>query len=317
MTAGTGDPVRAVHVIVTCTNRKTRPVPGRLRLASIRGGGPARRARAWITRLSHDSSPIFPAYDLYAGEHWQVACALPRSGRRNEQVRLWVCSAGYGLIPADAPIRPYAATFTAGSPDSVPGSAAGRTAWWQALGDWEGPCPGQPRSISALVAREPAAVYFLVLSDSYLRACHTDIAAACGLAADLDRVIGLSAGARNPGELSGIMVPADARLQACLGGTRQALNARIARRLLSHGIRSRAQATGNLAQLLAVQPAITRYERKKLTDQEVVALIAESLARSPGSSASRLLREFRDAGFACEQQRFAHLYRTYAKAPSR
>ena len=33
--------------------------------------------------------------------------------------RLWVCSAGYGLIPCRRPLHPYAATFASGSPDSV------------------------------------------------------------------------------------------------------------------------------------------------------------------------------------------------------
>jgi hypothetical protein len=94
-----------------------------------------------------------------------------------------------------------------------------------------------------------------------------------------------------------------------LGGTRQALNARIAAYLLSAGISSRAEATHCMARLLARQAPVTRYERKKLSDQEVIEMIVRRLAQAPGISASKLLREFRDAGYACEQQRFAGLYR--------
>jgi hypothetical protein len=109
------------------------------------------------------------------------------------------------------------------------------------------------------------------------------------------------------------MVPADARLQACLGGTRQALNTRIAAYLASAGINSRIEATRHLTQLLAEQPPITRYERKKLSDVEVLALIQDGLARSPCASASWLLRQFRDAGYACEQGRFGLLFRQVAE----
>jgi hypothetical protein len=123
----------------------------------------------------------------------------------------------------------------------------------------------------------------------------------------------VSAGSKNPGMLGDLMVPADARLQAFLGGTRQALNIRIAAHLLSVGIRSRAIATRHLAQLLEEQPPIPRYERKKLSDAEILDLIKDGLARSPGASASPLLRQFRDAGFACEQGRFGRLHQFFTE----
>jgi hypothetical protein len=132
--------------------------------------------------------------------------------------------------------------------------------------------------------------------------------------ADPDRLVVISAGTRNAGPLEGLLVPADARLQACLGGTRQTINSRVATELLSKGITSRAEATRYLTDLLEAQPPIRRYDRKKLTDEQTLALIGEALARVPGVSASKLLREFRDAGYACEQGRFAELHRSLVKA---
>jgi hypothetical protein len=112
--------------------------------------------------------------------------------------------------------------------------------------------------------------------------------------------------------LTGLIVPADARLQSVVGGTRQALNARIAARLLRAGITSRADGTRHMADLLAGQPPVARYERKKLSDEEVIAMITDRLDRGHVVSASRMLREFRDAGYACEQRRFAELHRHVA-----
>ena len=164
----------------------------------------------------------------------------------------------------------------------------------------------------SLAAADPSASFLLALSAAYLGACRDDITGAATQVADPDAFMVISAGARFPGSTAGVMVPASARLQSCLGGTRQTLNIRIAAHLLSAGITSRAGASRYLTQLITEQPPIRRYERKKLTDQEVRELIAQRLAQEPGISASRLLREFRDSGYACEQQRFGQLHRLVA-----
>ena len=102
----------------------------------------------------------------------------------------------------------------------------------------------------------------------------------------------------------------------CFGGTRRALNARIGADLLAAGIRGKDEATAYLARLLAAQPPIPRYDRKKQSDREILDLIAGRLAQVPATSANRLLREFRDAGLACEQRRFSQLYRKVVEATS-
>ena len=208
---------------------------------------------------------------------------------------------------------PYHATLTPGQADSVPGDPA---SWWRWLNEWPGPAPEYPRGITALIASDPAAVYMFVLSKNYLRACGDDITAGAEHVADPDRLFIVSAGARLQGDLAAFAVPADARLQAQFSGTRRALNARIGLHLLAAGIRGRSEATANLTQLLAAQPPIPRYDRKKQTDGEILDLIAQRLAQTPTTSANRLLREFRDAGLACEQHRFTRLFRTAAEATS-
>lgn len=307
-------PSATVHVIITCSNQKSRPIPARLQLGQVPGRNVAERARKWVTQLSRTSdTPQIAALDLYAGEHWSVVRTYPALHKPEENIRLWACSAGYGLIPAEAPIMPYHATLTQGQADSVPGAVA---SWWSLLSEWHGPAPRHPRSIRALVAADPAAGFMFVLSKSYLRACGADIAAACEYIADLDRLLIVSAGALLRGDLAAFAVPADARLQAHFGGTRRALNARIGADLLSIGIRSKEEASGHLARLLATQPPIRRYDRKKQSDREILDIIAGRLAEAPTTSANRMLREFRDAGLACEQHRFTRLYRSIVKGPT-
>jgi len=303
-----------VHVVVTCANRKNRPIPARLQLGQVPGRTQAERARRWISRLAQAGDmPLIAAVGLYAGEHWSVARGFPALHRPGEVIRLWACSAGYGLIPVEAPVKPYHATLTPGQADSVPGTAA---AWWSLLSEWPGPAPEHPRTIRALVAADPAAVFMFILSKSYLRACGADIKSAREGISDPDRLFIVSAGARAEGDLGACMVPADARLQARFSGTRRALNVRIGANLLAEGIRGKDEAADYLTRLLAAQPPIRRYDRKKQSDREILDLIAQHLAQAPAISAHRLLREFRDAGLACEQRRFSQLYRKAAEATS-
>ena len=166
------------------------------------------------------------------------------------------------------------------------------------------------------MAADPAAVFMFVLSKSYLRACGADIAAACEYIADLDRLLIVSAGARLQGDLAAFAVPADARLQAHFGGTRRALNARIGAHLLSTGIRSKEEATDTWHDCLQRSHPSARYDRKKQSDREILDIIAARLAQAPATSANRMLREFRDAGLACEQHRFTRLYRSVVEATS-
>ena len=63
-----------LHVIVTCANRKSLPIPSHLQLGEVPGTSAIERARTWIARLADTgSTPQVPASDLYAGEHWSVA----------------------------------------------------------------------------------------------------------------------------------------------------------------------------------------------------------------------------------------------------
>jgi hypothetical protein len=310
VTGSSGMPER-VHLVVACTNRKTRPVPSPLRLRHVVGVSPAARAAAWVGRLEQSIEPTLPARELYAGEHWQLVRGLEATAAAaGLDASLWVCSAGYGLITADAPLRPYAATFAPGHADSVHTDLADRPRWWAALADWKGPEPSAPRTLRELAGREPHAVFLVALSSAYLSACTDDLVGAAAQLASPEQLTVISAGTRS-GPLVGHLAPATAQLQPALGGTRQALNTRI----LAHLLRRHPDALTHtrirkvLGGLLAAAPPLVRYQRSPRTDPQVAAFIRQRLASDPDARASRLLREFRDLGYACEQGRFAAIYR--------
>lgn len=298
--------IRQVRVVVTCTRRKTRPIPRALHMRNVPGARLSTRFRNWTERLTSAAARSVPALDLYAGEHWTIARHLCGEAEMPAKVDLWVCSAGYGLIPVDAPIAPYSATFVPGDPDSVPGGAA---AWWAALGDWDGPAGGA-RSFVQLAAANPSARLVVVLSAAYLRACHHDIRQAADKLTDPVGLSIISAGTKHDRDLADFLLPADARLQSALGGTLQALNIRAAEYLLAVGLVDHEEMNAGLERLLAEQPPPRHYDRRRATDAEVRHFIRDHLRAEPPPTHTRLLREFRDAGYACEQGRFAALFAT-------
>jgi hypothetical protein len=299
MTAGHGRPV---HIVVTCSNRKRHAVPADLRAGNLTQKRPAARFSAWTKRLQASESPRVRAADLYAGEHWQVARTLTETAGTPD-AQLWVASAGYGLIKGDAPICAYAATFSSPAPDTVGASLDEVTDWWRRLGEWAGPDSGQPRTFTELASRNRGAIVIAVLSEAYQRACGEDLLAAAQILPTGSLSVIGPPDVRS--SLAEILVPVTSPLRHTVGGSLQALNARVAKHLLSAGhgldveaLRHRARAA-HPAQLPTARP-----RGQRLSDVE----LAETIASRPHTSATRLLRELRTAGQSCEQHRFKRIH---------
>lgn len=298
----------AVHIVVTCTNRKQVSVPDQLRLGSLRERSQRDRFAAWTRRLTADE-PTIPARDLYGGEHWRIATTLPALAGRSAQ--LSVCSAGYGLVGVDTMLNPYAATFSTGTSDSVGSAQTELQQWWQRLADWPGPRAGEPRSFVELAKLDPQASIVAVMSEAYLRACAQDLLQAAAHLADPDGFAVI--GPPRPGTaLEELLVPVTARLRPVVGGSLHALHVRAASYLLS-GIergavsRKRLLETARRATEAAPVDTSRRAPGARLSDEEVREFIRQRVSAGR-PSATVLLRVLRQAGMSCEQSRFKRLY---------
>lgn len=308
---------RRVRIVVTCTDGKTIPARAPLRLRD-HPDGVGDRAERWIAAL--ESAPVtgVAASSLYKGEHWSVARSLPAlAADIGWDLELWVASAGYGLVRADAPVKPYAATFTNGQPDSVVRSPTRGVAesaaqrWWSTLSRWRGPEPTAPRSLEAIGNAAADVPLVFVGSAAYLRAVAPDLAAAALALDDVDRLLVVSGGSDGP-VVAQHRLPVDARLLHALGGTRISLNIRVAAQLVATANEHRFsldRSREQLAGLLAQQPDLPTYDRLPLTDDEVRLFIENELDEEPTASQTALLRRLRDSARACEQKRFGALYR--------
>lgn len=259
-----------------------------------------------------------PAKDVYQGDHWRVVSELPTLatalGMRPE---LWIMSAGYGLIPAEAPIHGYSATFSARHPDTVVDADA-RTesaqAWWSAISELAGPAHGAPRRLADLVRAKGRTRMIIVASADYLVAALPDLKRAAALLGSSDNLLIVSARARYlDSTLAESVVPCGTRLQALVGGAAQSLNARVARKILTDAPRCALDAQSTRRRFLRLVrqlPAQPRYdEREPMTDDQVKDFIRKevaALSKPPGWTP--LLKQFRKDGQKCEQTRFRRLY---------
>jgi hypothetical protein len=268
-----------------------------------------------MQRLTTSDVDTVRAVDLYAGEHWDIARALPRLATAFVRPTLWVASAGWGLIPIDAPIRPYSATFSTRHPDSVSDNSQGAQDWWSAIAAWQGPTPGAPRSLTTLVTDHPRDRVLLALSQPYFTACGNDLHDAITTAND-SMISIIAAGVTPQPAFQAWQLPADARLQHHVGGTRGSLNVRIAADLLTTGLTDHDAMSRHLRHRLTAAPDLPIYQRRRLLDDEVIRFIRTRREADANVSRTSLLRELRDGGNACEQARFADLFATATRSAS-
>jgi hypothetical protein len=305
---------RPIRLVVACADTKKLPPKPIHRYARLRRVAQDRRLNAWIESLE-TTLPGMSARHVYAGVYWTAVKATAEDLAATQGTSaLSILSAGYGLLDADAPIHPYAATFSVGSEDSIPPSH--QLDWWRGLSHWSGPLAGASRSIKAMVSSHDEPAIVLVASPAYLKAIAHDLAEAT-YTAQVRRqpFIVVSTGARNARssfrEFDWAIMRSDARLEQLVGVGKVALNARIADYLIKV-----AEYDGDCIDMARMRieeqcdslPPQVAIKRRETTDERVQVFIRKELRKEPGAPFTRLLRTLRNSGVACEYKRFRALY---------
>jgi len=310
--------VAPLHIIASCTERKRVAVPAALRLREVVAEDTRARAREWWRHLKTGRHATVAASALYAGEHWSVVLGLPEAARASGFTpRLWVASAGYGLIPVNAAVQPYSATFARGNEDSVVTDPGARDAadqlqlWWGSLSEYEGPAVGQARTIMALAEDEPHASILVVASSHYVAALAGDLAQAARQLTKPERLFIVSTPSTlSKGELAPHWIPSSAHHQQRLGGSKLSLHARVARELLretpsrhfdANAVRQRYE------RWIETSSPPPIHHRAPMSDDQVRSYIRR-VVKAGAKSWSASLRLLRSEGQACEQSRFKRLF---------
>jgi len=139
-----------------------------------------------------------------------------------------------------------------------------------------------------------------------------DLAAAIDLMYSQDQLCIVSAGLKDFEGFQENLVPCDSRLRQVVDGAMQSLNVRVARKIVTEASRWPIRASvlqKRYESLLCRLPELKKHERKIMTDTQILAFIRDAKVRTPKIARTPLLRELRSLGYACEQSRFAKLFR--------
>ena len=309
--------MRAVNVIVSCTNRKRFASVPETCARRVRGDDLGTRLARWRKNLRSAATEDHPANDVYMGDHWSVVRTIPDVARTaGLRVQLWVCSAGYGLIRPETPIKAYQATFARGEDDYIGAGLAEDEhtlqRWWDGVCSYRFPMQGEaPRTFAGLAAAFPHTPMLVALSADYLNAVAGDLARVLARPYFYDHLAIISCGTEQPHSTwKHHLLPCDGSLACALGGALTSLNARVARYLLQ----SLTKEDLTVDSLKKIAMSINRTSgtpapsRTPQSDGSVAAFIRKGLAQFPRATKTKLLQEFRGSGQACEQKRFGAIY---------
>jgi hypothetical protein len=291
-------------IITTCSHRKTQRPKRHATPSSLSRGSQRAVESAWRDKIRKLPLAVSVG-EFYAGR----AFGLATEAARMSDARLYVLSAGLGLLPAERPIPIYGLTVSEGHTESVASKVFGdfdAAAWFSRL--LSGPLSDDWQD----VAKRKSGRILVALSRPYAEMVGESLSTVPPKMLGRLRIFGASLESTLPVSLHPAIAPYDERLNVIFPGTRSD----FAQRAMLHFARSIAvrPSASREADFAAVTSALRNLRlpktvrRPRLSDEEIVALISKRLRMQSG--AARVLAALRhDEGVACEQSRFGRLYR--------
>lgn len=291
-------------IITACTKRKVGSPE--VRISAFASGPIDQVGSLWVAALNA-AEVMVPAAKLYqGGSHAQSLCAVAVSNYHH-----LIVSAGLGLVSGDSRIPSYAASVLPGEDDVLAKLNGGEDAarWWR----WIQTRSPFARSLeTAMKAVEGPCL--IALPHAYMTMVATEI---LNLPRALLERVRLFSGSKAPTPLTLLQMPYDERLDGAdspYRGTRANYAARAMRHFVVSILPTR-EAQSAAQHAAAVNLALSTWRSSECslgtrkTDAELREVLKENWELVDGRS-TQMLRLLRDGlGIACEQRRFANLFR--------
>jgi hypothetical protein len=299
-------------VVTTCSNRKLHSPSDALSARNLERGSLEQIAYEWGRRVAEAEERFLPL-DLYCGRGIREA----EAAAANLDQAPYVVSAGMGLLSPSTMVPAYDLTLSVGSQDCIFKRIAEpvrATDWWEAMGE----ALGTPNPFARLVTDRPGGSVLIACAGHYLDLISDDLLSLDSTDLQRVRLFGPQDVSKVKQRLGPLVMPYDDRFDGAncpIPGTKSDL----AQRSLRHFANSM-KSNRNLGRdpgydvnwvrdLLKTWERPERHQRQKLTDAEIINLVPRLWERADGSSV-KMLRVLRDQEkVACEQGRFANLFK--------
>lgn len=293
-------------VITSCTNRKRRLAPPALCARSLGQGELGSLWTEWRARLS-SADDLQPASQLYCGRGFREA----ERAAALAEAKLFVVSAGLGLLEASTPVPAYSLTLGRQTEDAIFQRAEGVPGrWWSLVRSGSPFSTDLPSETGLILAALPRPYMELVAEDW------------AGWPAERRarlRLFSKGPSSGLPERLRGAWMPYDDRLERAPGdhaGTQGDFAQRALRHFVEHGMaREGGDAFHHASQVReALEPltSLSKPLRERRTDEQLVELIQREWQAVGGRSGEMLRHLRRGVGVACEQSRFKDLFKRAA-----
>lgn len=291
-------------IVTNCTAKKRGAKAALVMDAGLVGSTLADTVTQWQAAVA-SCTALRTAMDLYTGR----SITEVRRAAHHLNASMHFVSAGMGIVSADVKIPPYDLTPVQSSGGLALALAQHRATpaqWWQLLSG---------AGLSRLIRTRANEQVLIALPATYLKMLALDLAEIRSEDTTRVRIFTSPAGiAEIPEALRPTVMPYDERLESVTGfaGTR----ADFPQRALRHFVEELNGSGKNLqASRVLVTNSLASYttrhtpQRKRLDDSQLKALIRQRWDSCQGQS-TQLLRALRDEELvACEQSRFAQLWR--------
>ncbi len=299
---------KKLHILVPCTGSKTKKTSPNLDFSNL-SGTLLEKFEKWCNNANKENNKHL-AHDLYCGPAWSQVKIIKETF---PAAKIWIVSAGFGLIPWDARIPSYSITFSPNQPESIQHEGPGASKykrnleWWNYLSTWASN-PGPTESVTTKDLLDDRHNRIIsALPKTYLKVLEKDFITKHSA----DLLIFSSDSSLNP-ILKDKLIQLDSRLPLAIGGTRQIMILRLIWKINIIINKGSINSIRDKVSQLMKNHEIIKYRRKPLSDEEVIQYITlkwnEIKSSHSSPSRSRILRTLRDEGFACEQKRFKNLY---------
>ncbi len=296
-------------IITSCTNRKTIAASDELCARNLAAGNMDTVVAAWAPKVKC-AAKVRIARDMYCGRAFIEA----KTSQLTLGAEMWIISAGLGLIKSDSMIASYNLTASKSVKDCISNIAEdfSPNEWWSKLLSAFGQV-----SVNESLTNNNFDRIFAALPEGYLKLIEADLLKLSDRHLKKIRIFGPRNIEKFEERLQKQIMPYDDRLEgpnSPLPGTR----IDFAQRALRHFVeqisdridQSTEEDYANVLRALEPLKQPRKIKRTSKSDKEICELILGFWEKSDGKSgkALRILRD--ECQIACEQGRFAALFRS-------
>ena len=296
-----------MNIISSCTNSKKMIASKHLQIANYSTKlNLDEIIKVWKKSLESDSTTKIKALELYKGGAWKATIATKQVLATKFKTKLYIASAGYGLIDSEYEVHSYDSTFASGTVNSVSkfsklSNKEATINWWNGI------------NCISINSFESNRYTFIILPHDYLIATQDFIKDL--IERNSKNVFIFTANQhKTPKFMENNIINFDSKFNSYQAGVISNMLQRavlwLSNEIIFHNIPiSHSALQSHIEKKMSIHDSFVMPVRIKLSEEDIKIKIRELISKEAISSASHGLRRFRKLGFACEQKRFGKLYK--------